>query len=193
MQHLKVLENAGLIRVERNGRYRYNHLNHEQLALLRQQAIAEANTSATVTNSGTRHVEKTHIQQAFIYQTTPTVVFAALTMQIGNWWKNEGASILLEPHLGGRLWKQFDTDGSGVLFGTIDILRQNELLGIMGTMGVDTAVSILRFRLTTHNTQQTQLTLDHHFTGPVDTTTYHAFQSSWQELLGIYLLNFLEQ
>lgn len=190
MQHLKVLENAGLIRVEKHGRYRYNQLNHEHLARLRQQIIAEADPIAI--NSGTAD-ERRHIQQTFTYQTTPTVVFTALTAQIGSWWKNEGASILLEPFLGGRLWKQFDTNGSGLLFGTIDILRQNELLGIMGTMGVDTAVSILRFRVLAHDPQQTELILDHHFVGQIDKTTYHAFQSSWQELMGIYLSNFLQQ
>lgn len=190
MQHLKVLENAGLIRAEKHGRYRYNHLNHEQLARLRQQTIAEAITPATNSDTADEHV---HIKQTFLYQTTPTVVFTALTVQIGSWWKNEGASILLEPFLGGRLWKQFNTSGSGVLFGTIDILRQNELLGIMGTMGVDTAISILRFRLSAYKTEQTKLIIEHHFVGQVDTVTYHAFQSSWQELLGIYLPNFLQQ
>lgn len=195
MQHLRVLENAGLIEVERRGRYRYNHLNTERLAYFEKQLAAEAgSTSAIASQQPGRYelsVERPLIEKIFTYHVLDSVLFDALTIHIGSWWRNDGASILLETQLGGRLWKQFDTSGSGVLFGIVDLYKRNELLGIMGTMGNDSAMSIIRFRFS-KTKDGSQLQLTHQFVGKLSVLTFEAFEKSWQELLGNHLRVFLE-
>lgn len=192
MQHLKVLEKAGIIRVERQGRYRWNHLNHGELEMLRQQMLEHAHRAKPTANTlPVINIERAHIEETFRFPVPQARLFAALTLHIGHWWHNAGTSILLEPQPGGRLWQQIDTSGNGILFATVDRLIQDDLLGLYGTMGSDTSLSIIRFRLR-EVSAKTELLLEQRFIGEVSVTVYEAFQQSWQELLGIHLRGFLE-
>lgn len=196
MQHLRVLENEGIVEVERRGRYRYNHLDTDRLAYLNQQVAAQASATQGVPGqqSGTQTlaVAQPLIEKTFRYAAPVAALFDALTVHISTWWQNDGATVLLEPQLGGRLWKQFDTSGNGVLFGTVDILRRDNMIGIMGTMGNDNALSIIRFRLSATDDGGSQLQLSHQFVGKLNVLTFEAFENSWQDLLGGHLRVFLE-
>lgn len=194
MQHLKVLEAAGLIQVERRGRYRLNHLNKERLAALyAEMSPGGQSLTAAVPDPPLLRIERAHITETAVYNTTPSILFTALTDRIGAWWHDADTPVILEPWLGGRFMEMFDEAQNGVLFATVDRFVRNEQLGLFGTMGDDTTISLLRLRITAVSNTQTMLTLHHRFIGEVEITIYEAFKQSWNELLQVRLKDFLSK
>jgi DNA-binding transcriptional ArsR family regulator/uncharacterized protein YndB with AHSA1/START domain len=196
MQHLKVLEKAGVISAEKQGRHRWNHLNHVRLTELESQIPVEPVQIISGLSTLSSANQSTNFVTEFLFDTTPGRLFEALTRAIGDWWKNASmncaSKMCLEAHLGGRLYEQFADPGNGILYGTIDQFKQGERLGFVGTMGRDNAISIIRMRLTAIDNEQTALSLQHCVIGDVVRTTLEAFQQSWQQLLGVQLKQFIE-
>ena len=64
----------------------------------------------------------------------------------------------------------------GLLYGTVDQFKQDRLLlGLMGSMGSDTAISLVRFRLEPLAENQVNLRLEQRFIGELDLNSYEAF------------------
>lgn len=86
-------------------------------------------------------------------------VFDAL-LHIGSWWPHRvhgGASIVLEPRVGGRFLENCD-DGNGVLLGHVARLIMPQDFAIAGSFGIDAPVTALwRLRLDAIDHQQTVL------------------------------------
>ena len=86
-------------------------------------------------------------------------VFDAL-LHIGSWWPHRvhgGASIVLEPRVGGRFFENCD-DGNGVLLGHVARMIMPNDFAIEGSFGLDAPVTALwRVRLESVGHQQTQL------------------------------------
>lgn len=187
MQHLRVLEKAGVISAEKRGRFRWNSLNHERLNELQQQAEA-APGKRKLPGNGV-------ISAEFDYTASVSEVFSALTNNIDQWWtisaEGDSAGVYLEPKIGGRLYEQFDDSGNGVLFATVDHFKRDELLGFMGSMGSDSTISLIRMRLQALDNGSTRLVLRHKFIGSVKPSACEAFQQSWQLLLGSRLAHFI--
>jgi DNA-binding transcriptional ArsR family regulator len=190
MQHLKVLEAAGLIEVERRGRFRLNHLNEQKLKELYAEMPSSKAQAPSLMPPPLR-IERAHISETIVYGVKPSALFAALTEDIGSWWHGMETPVVLEPWLGGRFMEMFDDAQNGVLFATVDRFIRNEQLGLYGTMGDDTSISLLRFQLTAVADNQTMLKLEHRFIGEVESTIYEAFQQSWNELLHERLKDYL--
>lgn len=196
MQHLKVLEKVGVVSAERRGRYRWNHLNLERLAELEAQlSDQDGQTTFSVPIQPLKNGQQI-IALTLEIAVSPSELFAALTQHIDKWWTDTREAVYptvtLEAHVGGRFYERFDEDGNGVLFATVDQLKRDEQLGLMGTMGNETAISLIRIRLQSTETRCTQLSLQHRFIGEVETAAYEAFQQSWHELLGVRLKLFSE-
>ena len=190
MQHLKVLEAAGLIEVERRGRFRLNHLNEQKLKEL-YAGMPSSTTQIPSSMPPVLRIERAHITETIVYDVKPSVLFTALTEDIGEWWHGMETPVVLEPWLGGRFMEMFDDAQNGVLFATVDRFIRNEQLGLFGTMGDDTTISLLRLQLTAVADEKTRLTLEHRFIGEVESTIYGAFQQSWNELLHERLKDYL--
>ena len=196
MQHLKVLEKVGVVSAERRGRYRWNHLDLDRLAEL--EAQLSDKDGQTTFNIPIQPLQsgRQEIALNFDIAVTPAQLFAALTQHIDKWWTDTRATmypiVTLEAHVGGRFYERFDEDGNGVLFATVDQLKRDELLGLMGTMGNETAISLIRIRLQAIGAMCTQLSLQHRFIGEVESAAYEAFQQSWRGLLGVRLKLFSE-
>lgn len=190
MQHLKVLEEAGVVRVERRGRYRWNHLDLQRIEALRQRVILEPGLAEH--DAPLRGATRPQLVSTFFLPAAREQVFEALTTRIGDWWNdNDAAAVVLEPWVGGRFWKRYSTSGNGVLLGTVDKFWRNEFLGFYGSIGSDNTISIVRFRLEDAGQGQTRLVLSHHYTGEVSSGAHEAFEQSWQDLIGIQLTSFL--
>lgn len=193
MQHLKVLEQAGLIQIERRGRYRWNTLRIERLAALKQALSEELSISGSQQTQG-RIISRPHIKLEYRLPAPPSIVFAALTIRIGEWWNDDDrATVILEPWVGGRFWKRFTDRGNGVLLGTVDKIWHDEFLGFHGSMGSDNIINIVRFGMEAFGEEQTTLTLSHHYSGEVDVIAHDAFEQSWQDLIGTHLISFLSR
>lgn len=86
-------------------------------------------------------------------------VFDAL-LHIGAWWPHRvhgGASIVLEPRVGGRFFENCD-DGNGVLLGHVARMIMPNDFAIEGSFGIDAPVTALwRVRLESVGHQQTAL------------------------------------
>lgn len=176
MQHLRVLENAGVVTPKRHSRYRYNYLNHEKLVVLRAAVLGD-----TAVNNQTGLL----IEQATTFPLSATSLFDALTTGIGACWRehDDAPSAQLEPRLGGRFWRPAaHNDTDGVLLATVDQFAHSKLLGLFGSMGMDTAVSLIRLHLTP-DSDQTHLQLTHYLIGSVDDAAQAAIRQRWQALL----------
>ena len=195
MQHIKVLEEAGVVRAEKQGRYRWNHLQPDILAKLMQQAANDRQHLPTGIPYRSPQLERAEIVLEFVYKSSSAQLFAALTLHLSEWWTRtaDGQSTLfhIEPELGGRLYAQNASNGDGLLYGTIDQLKQDRLLGLMGSMGSDTAISLVRLRLEPLTVDQVKLRFEQRFIGELDLTNYEAFRLCWQQLLGTHLHDFL--
>lgn len=170
MKHLRILEEAGLVTVRRDGRKRWNHLNpmpiHEIYRrwirpfettaadrLLRLKLHAESHPEAPMPDSAM--FRTLDIQLELEIAAPPARVWRSLTADIGEWWPKQfyvGSApkrFALEARVGGRVFEDWG-DGEGVLFGTVTAFEENALLQWAGDMSAEfggPARSVTTFRL----------------------------------------------
>jgi DNA-binding transcriptional ArsR family regulator/uncharacterized protein YndB with AHSA1/START domain len=211
MRHLKILEQAGLIKARREGRQRWNFLNEDLLQQIKQTYLENhANGEYQLTDilsflalqEGSRAketaVSEPHlIQQDVILQATPDQVFQALTDKINTWWGyrvTADSQVYLEPYVGGRFYESFD-NGGGALYALVTYLKPGEEIRLAGSMGLieEAVYNIIHITLHLRQPNTTCLQLTHHFLGRVNVITVDAFERSWEELLTQHLKSFIEQ
>lgn len=137
MQHLGVLEEAGLVLARKEGRSRFNHLNpvpirelyerwmrtHSSLAAetalhLKRYAESTNEVSKRVDQSQYRHVQ---IEMEMHIKAAPEKVFAALTSEFDNWWPHRykpDSTCYLEVEVGGKSGERFK-NGGGAIYGEV--------------------------------------------------------------------------
>ena len=157
MAHLDVLHRAGLVIVTREGRHRTNHLNpvpiaeiyrrwmhpyaeasaHELLDLKDHLELAERRS---IVDNDTRTPIAAEIEAEVTISAGVEAVWAALTVDIGQWWSHSFTdkpyAIVLEPVIGGRFYEQFDGSGAGALYGTVTYVEPYRVLRTSGAMGL---------------------------------------------------------
>ena len=210
MQHLTVLEKAGLVAVRRQGRYRWNYLNAIPIqriyerwvseyegewasSLLNLKRLAEETPGAVF-----MQMHEVHIEQEVAIAAPLQRVFDAFVHDIASWWRapflrgGDGAKMVLEPQLGGRLYEDWGED-QGVLLATVNTLMRPTELQFKGALGMAGPVSgVVLVQLAEHDVG-TLLTLSHHATGVLDADTQANFDMGWQTLLGMNLREWVEQ
>jgi uncharacterized protein YndB with AHSA1/START domain len=137
MQHLGVLEEAGLLLARKDGRSRLNHLNpipiqqlyerwmrsHSSIAAeaalhLKRYAESTKEVSEQVEQTQYRHVQ---IEMEMLIKAPKQKVFDAITAEFGNWWPHRykaDSSCYLEPVVGGKTGERF-SNGGGAIYGEI--------------------------------------------------------------------------
>ena len=139
MQHLGVLEEAGLVLVTREGRRRLNHLNPIPLQQVRERwlhgfAVHAARTDLALKRhlepEKEKHMEVTtktarsvHSESEMRVSAAPDRVFAALTMEQHRWYPytyggDRTRDIVFEPRVGGIVYEDWG-DGAGHFYGTV--------------------------------------------------------------------------
>jgi DNA-binding transcriptional ArsR family regulator/uncharacterized protein YndB with AHSA1/START domain len=218
MKHLNVLEEAGLVVVQRKGRQRWNYLNavpirriyerwvseyeaHWATSLLQLQEFVERKGGRAPMAEGTitaPALKEIHIEQAIVIKARPALVFAALTNEISTWWRapyfhrQDAQGIVLEPHLGGRLYEEWG-DGEGLLLAIVSTIKRPYELRLSGSMGMPGPVSgVIAFQLE-EKAEGTLLKLSHHAFGEIDEQAQANYSAGWSELLGMHLRQFVEQ
>jgi DNA-binding transcriptional ArsR family regulator/uncharacterized protein YndB with AHSA1/START domain len=155
MKHLRVLEEAGLLLIRRQGRERWNHLNPVPIqeiyrrwirpfeavgadGLLRLRDLAEQKErEATMTETPT--LQALDIQLEIVIEARPAAVWKALTENIADWWPKDfyvgpkPLRFVVEPFVGGRVYEDWG-DGQGVLWATVLVLDAEKKLQWVGDL-----------------------------------------------------------
>jgi DNA-binding transcriptional ArsR family regulator len=138
MQHLGVLESAGLVVVRRRGRHRFNHLNAAPLRRWYERWVLPlADRAAADVVALHRHLEQSggidmdehetvrtiRIENELRFSASAERVFAALTEDSLSWFPHtyggeRARSIVLEPRVGGLHYEDWG-DGAGHLYGQV--------------------------------------------------------------------------
>jgi DNA-binding transcriptional ArsR family regulator/uncharacterized protein YndB with AHSA1/START domain len=143
MQHLSVLVAAELVLVERRGRERVNSLNpvplrrwyerwvtpladssaHELLAV---QRVAERKDDRTMTGVETEEIRAVHITCELTVDASADRVFQVIAHESGTWFPfsyggDRTTRIVVEPHVGGRHYEEWDGGESGYLYGHVTV------------------------------------------------------------------------
>jgi DNA-binding transcriptional ArsR family regulator/uncharacterized protein YndB with AHSA1/START domain len=204
MKHLKVLEQANLITVKREGRARWNILNDDLVQFLRANLVGEGGPNDLVEVLGlfpsrwparermSAAQETVYLEQSLLLEAAPSKIFEAWTAGIGNWWAPRSvpeSQIRLEPFVNGRFYEEFGGEGQGILYATITYIKQNEALHMRGTPEltgqidstclVDNYIRIVLEPLK----DQTRLCFSHQIACGAKETTRVAFDTHWRILL----------
>jgi DNA-binding transcriptional ArsR family regulator/uncharacterized protein YndB with AHSA1/START domain len=203
MKHLGVLEQAGLVVVRRRGRERWNHLNGVPLraayerwmrtyadrwatSLLRLRDAAEQREGGSMSGTGTTAIgERLDVEQEVVVAAQRERVFDALC-RMGEWWPHtfrEGASVHLEPRVGGRFWEDWG-DGDGALYATVTGIHRPERLACSGPMGMSGPVAGVFALDLEERPDGTLVRLSHHAVGPIDDDTRASYERGWTEVFG---------
>jgi DNA-binding transcriptional ArsR family regulator len=149
MQHLGVLEEAGLVLVRREGRQRFNHLNAVPLRRVYERWVGRfGDLAATGALALERHLtgedtmgktaRTVRIENEIPLRATPERVCRALTTEQEKWYPhNYGGkrlkAIRFEERVGGQTYEDWG-DGKGILYGTVTYWDPPRALGMRGQL-----------------------------------------------------------
>lgn len=216
MNHIAVLKDADLIRVEKKGRERINSLNPGPLQELYEDWMREyevlwagrlGRLKKMAETAEAKEREKRmqdtswigeplaslHIEQKVDIDASPATVFAGLTEGIGNWWGapyllsgDRATDIVLDPRPGG-LFLEVTGEGEGYVWCTVEQIVRDRLLTLSGRMAMRDAVAgLIRFELEPLG-DGTRLSLEHRAVGRLTEGDQDAFAEGWKDLLGARL------
>ncbi len=123
-------------------------------------------------------------------------LWQALTSDIGSWWSHSFSeqphAIVLEPRIGGRFMEQFDSEGNGALYGTVNFCQPGRQLSFSGVMGMQGPV-INHCTLKLEEAEGgTRLTVSQQILGMVAPNIVQGYSMGWGALLG-HLRAFVEE
>ncbi len=211
MQHLEVLQAAGLVVAERRGRERWNFLNSVPLreayerwmaphaeapamSVLRLREAAEKR-SATMSQSTTEvesglpsDVGQLDVTAELVIEADREHVFDTL-LRVGDWWPHRfrsGSTVALDARPGGAFREDF-ANGGGAAYGTVAFVDRPETFSINGAMGMSGAVTTLwtmtLTELDEQGTGRTKVTLTHRGYGDIDAETQESYAAGWRQVL----------
>ncbi len=209
MKHLKVLEEADLIVVRREGRKRWNIRNDRPIDLLRGGATDINNQAKKTSNifglfpvqaqtlSNLEPTGAASIDQDTLLKARPKDVFMALTEHVDAWWRwrsPDSLGVYLEPTVGGRFYQAISETGDGELLAWVTYIKRYEEIRLSGPMGLagPAAVSFIRLQMEPHE-NGTRLQLRHHLTGCIDEHIVEHFRRRWHDLFNYCLRAFVEE
>lgn len=213
MRHLKVLEQANLITMRREGRQRWNMLNSEFVDLLRTKLVDDGVESphrlAEILGlfpgrkrDASASTSSTPVEVCLTLHATPDRVFKAVTSDVDSWWSQRDSKeshVCMEPYVNGRFFEAFNEVGQGILYGTVTYIKQDEEIRLKGTMGwqdraAETPARDGFIRITLTDEQSaTRLSVSHSFDGAADHATRLDYQRRWKDLLERHLKPFIEE
>ena len=214
MKHLKVLEQANLITVKREGRSRWNILNDDLAQFLRTNLASDdgPNDLAEILglfpgrwpakDAASMYQESICIEQSLVLDAAASRVYEAFTIDVDAWWAPHAFSdskILLEPIVNGRFYEAFNEAGQGILYATVTYVKQNEELRLRGTPELfeqieSTCIADNQIRVVFESQNgATKLRLNHLIAVRGDETARVTVDSYWHTLLEQRFKPFVEK
>jgi DNA-binding transcriptional ArsR family regulator/uncharacterized protein YndB with AHSA1/START domain len=217
LNHMSVLKEAGLLRVEERGRERVNHIEAEPLRAAYEDWIRnyevlwagrlgrlkkfvdgkERRRMMPENALPAANLVTLNIEQTLDFKAPPAELFRALTLDIGEWWATPNTpadvrDVVFDPTPGG-LVKQVTRDGGGTVLFTVQSIQRDRLLVMNGTLGIDkTIVGTVRLELDTARGGGTRLLLKHWAVGEFSPTSKELFIKGWKGLLDDKLRAYVE-
>lgn len=209
MKHLSVLEDAGLLEVERRGRERWNYLNAATLETALQDWVTPFQKDwARGLNRLKTRLEEEHmahsevlgldIRQSVDIAASRERVFNALTKEVDLWWgggyrqTGKGSHITLDLEIGANMVER-DAAGHAVIWGRIEEIRTPDRLYLSGRFAVPGAVAgRVHFDLE-DAAVGCRLQVTHQAVGAIEQEVRERFVAGWLELLGTQLRRHLEE
>ncbi len=212
MKHLKVLHEAGLVLIRREGRQRFNYLNAipireiyerwvsryegqwaQSITSLRRLAEQTQGEGTMSTDTKTYSISK--FEQETVIDAPRERVFEALTQEVNSWWSLRGGEtrkMHLETFPGGRLY-EVDEKGGGFLWGTVMDIRPPEALHVAETYASVCPGVNGSFKVTlTEADGKTTLKLSYHCSGDLAPNMEECNAQGWNGLFGVCLKRLVE-
>lgn len=216
MKHLQVLEQAGLLRIERKGRERWNHLNPVPVQqiyrrwirpfeapvadrLLRLRQTVERSQTATEAMTDTDQFRAHTVELEVQIDAEPARVWQSLTEQTTEWWSKDfcvgkAHGFHIEARLGGRMYEDWG-DGEGLIWAQVTGLRSPELLQLSGELTKDfggPARTMTAFKLRAEG-EGTVVSLSETVFGAVGHKIAQSLREGWTMILADGLKAYVEQ
>lgn len=208
MKHLKILEEANLVLIRREGRMRYNYLNVVPLQQLYERWVTKYQGESASSLIQFKNIVEGEVEQmekkidSFQIEQEVTInaprekVFQSLTSEINKWWAyrllGPNSSLHLDPVIGGAFIEKGDND-NGALWGTVTFINPPEELRLQGLLGMKGSVhSAYSYRLIEKG-NSTVLQLSHQAMGFLEPHWHEAHENGWKELLGTFLKDYVEK
>lgn len=198
MKHLRVLSEAGLVVVRREGRQRWNHLNavplrriYEQwvapradawaTSLLRLKSVSEQERPMAFEVTGEARVYK--LAQEIEIEAPRARVFKAFVDDFGRWWwrgeDGQGPPGRIETFVGGRVFHDAG-DGRGDLYGHVAFYEPPRKLRITGDYCNREAVyTVVTIEFDELAAERTRVRLDHRSAGEANDAFMASFDEGW--------------
>lgn len=209
MKHLSVLEDAGLLEVERRGRERWNYLNAATLETALHDWVTPFQKDwASRLNRLKTRLEEEHmvhsevlgldIRQSVDIAAPRERVFNALTKDVDLWWGSgyrqtgKGSRIALDLEIGANMVER-DAAGHSVIWGRIEEIRAPDRLYLSGRFAVPGAVAGRVHYDLEKAEVGCRLNVTHQAVGAIDQEVRERFVAGWLELLGTQLRRHLEE
>jgi DNA-binding transcriptional ArsR family regulator/uncharacterized protein YndB with AHSA1/START domain len=206
MKHLRVLEEARLVVVRRDGRRRLNYLNAVPLQEIEERWLSPLQQRWARSLLALRsHVQQKgnamplrdqmqlgtmRIAQDVVIDAPVGEVFAALVRDTSGWWGRpyvhdaaKAQRIVIEDHVGGRCWEDWG-DGAGALYAFVTGIEPGRSLALAGPFGMrGLAHSVITFELEAHGVG-TLLKVSHLAAGEMTEERRREYTAGWQDLIG---------
>lgn len=137
----------------------------------------------------------TEILHEVLIAAEPLRLWEALTSEVDAWWSHSFSeqphAIVLEARIGGRFFEQFDADGNGALYGTVNFCLPGKQLSFSGVMGMQgPVINHCTFKLEEAE-GGTRLKVSQQILGMVPPDVVAGYNNGWGALLG-HLRAFVE-
>jgi DNA-binding transcriptional ArsR family regulator/uncharacterized protein YndB with AHSA1/START domain len=207
MKHLKVLTDAGLVLVRREGRQRWNHLNAVPIQQIYERWVSrfEGSWAASLLNlkggleQGANMSEKSfHIEQEVTIAAPVSRVYRAIIQDLQSWWgapyhlTHNPQALIIEPQVGGRLYEQGEKGAA--LWGIVQSIEEDDHIVFEGRMGMLGAIfGVLTIVVEPAEADGTLVKLTHRAIGDVSEDSQSGYAMGWDDLIGTRLKAFVEE
>ncbi len=197
MKHLGILENANLITIRREGKFRWNHLNampikesYEQWLSQLLQLKRYATTATNSMGKTDQFMRTTTLSLEVTLAASQARVWKALTTEIGKWWPKEfyinakTKKFVLNPVLGGLWLEDYGKSGGQVWAMVIGIEKEESLL-LKGHLSPELggpAISFIHFALEKKG-KTTNLRFSDSIFGEISSRLNRNLKKDWNNIL----------
>jgi len=194
MKHLRVLHEAGLIRVENRGRERWNHLNPAPIQKLYRHWIRdfeEPLRENEMTQAQDTDLQAVHILVELRIEASRPRVFECFVDETAAWWREDFftrpglGAFRIERKLGGMMYEDWG-NGEGQIWAQVSGLKAPEYIQLAGDTdrawgGPSRGIMTVTFE---EEAGGTRLRFEHSNFGHVSEATRESLEAGWKELLG---------